>query len=141
MGTFLGLFATSLIVGFALGRFSWHAIAISSAALAALAAAALQRHGFEMLPGIAAIAACLAIHQVAYLARMWFVDHSSEALVPAVAGADERLQGCDQGSHPAAMVMSRPGNAGRGEALSKSCTVRSNALTRNLPAPLTLDVG
>jgi hypothetical protein len=90
MGTFLGLFATSLIVGFALGRFSWRAIAISSAALAALAAAALQRHGFEMLPGIAAIAACLAIHQVAYLARTWFVDHSSEALVPAVAGADER---------------------------------------------------
>ena len=72
MGTFLGLFAPSLIVGFALGLFSWHAITISSAAVAALAAAVLRRHGFEIFPGIATLAACLAVHQVAYLARMRF---------------------------------------------------------------------
>jgi hypothetical protein len=72
MGTFLGLFALSLIVGFALGRLSWFAIAISSAALALLGAAVLRSHGFEFLPGIATIATCLAVHQVAYPARMWF---------------------------------------------------------------------
>jgi hypothetical protein len=47
------LFAVSLIAGFALGRFSWHAITISSAALAVLAAAVPQRSGFEIFPGIA----------------------------------------------------------------------------------------
>jgi hypothetical protein len=72
MGTFLGLFALSLILGFALGRSTWLAIAISSATLAALGAAVLRRHGFEIFPGIATTAACLAIHQVAYLARLWF---------------------------------------------------------------------
>jgi hypothetical protein len=62
------VFAVSLMVGFALGRFSWHAIAISSAALAVLVAAVLQQYGFETVPGIAIIVACLAVHQVAYLA-------------------------------------------------------------------------
>jgi hypothetical protein len=69
------LFAVSLMVGLALGRFSWRAIAISSAALAVLAAAVLQRHGFEIVPGIAIIVACLAIHQLAYLAGVWFIGH------------------------------------------------------------------
>jgi hypothetical protein len=71
------LFAVSLIAGFALGRFSWHAITISSAALAVLAATVLQRSGFEIFPGIAIIVACLVIHQVAYLAWGWFIDHRS----------------------------------------------------------------
>jgi hypothetical protein len=74
MGTFLGLFALSLIVGFALGRLSWAAIAISSAALVVLVAAVLWWHGLETLPAIATLAACLAIHQVAYVAQLWFVD-------------------------------------------------------------------
>jgi hypothetical protein len=73
MGTFLGLFALSLILGFVLGRLSWAAIVISSAALAALVVAVLPWHGFEILPGIATLAACLATHQVAYLS---FVGHA-----------------------------------------------------------------
>jgi hypothetical protein len=75
------LFAVSPIAGFVLGRFSWHAIVISSAALAVLAAAVLQQHGFAILPGIAIIVACLVIHQVPYLARVWFIDHSRGAPV------------------------------------------------------------
>ena len=93
METIVGLLALSLIVGFSLGRFSWLAIAISSAALAVLALAVLQGHGFELLPGAATIVACLASHQLAYLAVL-FIGHRSGALVqhprhnPAVAVAD-----------------------------------------------------
>jgi hypothetical protein len=72
------LFAVSLIAGFALERFSWRALAMSSAALGVLAAAVLQRQGLEPLPGIVIVVACLVIHQAAYLlARVWFVGHKS----------------------------------------------------------------
>jgi hypothetical protein len=66
MSSAILLFALSLIVGFALRRFSWRAIALSSVALAVLAAVVLQQHGFGALPGIAIIVACLAIKQ-----RIW----------------------------------------------------------------------
>ena len=46
--------------------FSWFAILISSAALALVSAAVLQIAGFDALSGIAIIATCLTVHQLAY---------------------------------------------------------------------------
>jgi hypothetical protein len=46
--------------------FSWFAILISSTALAALSAAVLHFAGFDALSGIAIIATCLSVHQLAY---------------------------------------------------------------------------
>jgi hypothetical protein len=60
----------SLLIGFALGRFSWHAIAISSGALALLSSVALHNEGFGALGGIAIIFLCLTLNQLAYLARI-----------------------------------------------------------------------
>jgi hypothetical protein len=78
MSSAIVLFALSLIVGSALRRFSWRAIALSSVALAVLAAVVLQQNGFGALPGIAIIVACLAIHQAAYLAGMWLRGNSEQ---------------------------------------------------------------
>jgi hypothetical protein len=59
------LFAPSLLISFAFGRFSWHAIAIFGLALAVLAAVVLHRQGFGPFDGIAIIVACLArLHQL-----------------------------------------------------------------------------
>jgi hypothetical protein len=71
------LFPLSLLVRFALGRFSWRAIAASSLALAAVAAVVLHRQGFGPIAGIAIIVTCLTINQAAYLAGVWFVDRRS----------------------------------------------------------------
>ena len=72
MSSVIVLLALSLMIGFALGRFSWRAIALSSLALAVLAAVVLHRQG--PLAGIAIIVVCLTINQTAYLAGVWFVD-------------------------------------------------------------------
>ena len=74
MSSVIVLLALSLMIGFALGRFSWRAIALSSLALAMLAAMVLHRQGFGPLAGIAIIVVCLTINQTAYLAGVWFVD-------------------------------------------------------------------
>jgi hypothetical protein len=60
------LLALSASVGFAIGTsHSWFAILVSSVALAGLSAAVLQMAGFDALPGIAIIAGCLTVHQLA----------------------------------------------------------------------------
>jgi hypothetical protein len=85
-----------LIVGFAFGRFSWRAIALSSVALAGLAAAMLHSQGYGPLSGVVIIAVCLTISQVAYLAGMWFVDRRSGALIQKDASRDP---GQDRNEH------------------------------------------
>jgi hypothetical protein len=57
MSSVIALLALSLMSGFALGRFSWRAIALSSLALAVLVAAVIHRQGFGPLSGIAIIVA------------------------------------------------------------------------------------
>jgi hypothetical protein len=69
MSAALILLALSASAGFAIGTsFSWFAILISSVALAGLSAATLHIAGFDALPGIAIIAGCLTVHQLAYAA-------------------------------------------------------------------------
>jgi hypothetical protein len=65
------LFGLSPMIGLALGRFNWPAIAAWSVALAFFAAAVLHRYGFGALSGIGIIAVCLTINQAAYLAGVW----------------------------------------------------------------------
>jgi hypothetical protein len=74
MSSVIVLFALSLTIGFALGRFSWLAVAVSSGVLATFAAVLLHRQGFGALSGIAAVAVCLTVHQAAYLVGILFVD-------------------------------------------------------------------
>jgi hypothetical protein len=63
------LLALSALIGFALGTsFSWLAIAAASVGLAVLSSVVLQIQGFSALPGIAIVAACLTVNQLAYLA-------------------------------------------------------------------------
>ena len=76
MSSAIILFALSLLVGFALGRFSWRAIAASSLALAVVAAVVLHREGFGALAGIATIVACLTLNQLAYFVSL--LTHGSE---------------------------------------------------------------
>jgi hypothetical protein len=65
---FLVLLALSVATGFVLGRtFSGFALVISGAVLAMLSAAVLHTAGFGAVAGIASIAACLTVNQVAYL--------------------------------------------------------------------------
>src|SRR5689334_16352912 len=71
------LIAFSAVTGFALGSFSWMAIAMWGAALAVLASAALHIQGFSAFPGIATIIACLSVNQIAYLAGTFANQHSS----------------------------------------------------------------
>jgi hypothetical protein len=66
MSSAIILFALSALVGYALGRLSWRAIAASSLALAVVAAVVLHREGFGALIGIATIVACLTLNQLAY---------------------------------------------------------------------------
>ena len=62
------LFALSALIGFALGRlFAWPAIAAASVGLAVLSSATLQIKGFGAFSGIAIVASCLTLSQVAYL--------------------------------------------------------------------------
>jgi hypothetical protein len=80
MGAVLVLLTLSALIGFALGRFSWLAIATSSVALALLSAAGLQLQGFNIFTGIALIVICLTVSQTAYLMGVLFVDRRSERL-------------------------------------------------------------
>jgi hypothetical protein len=67
MSTAFILLALSAATGFTIGNsFSWFAILISSTALAAFSAAVLHFAGFDSLSGIALIATCLTVHQLAY---------------------------------------------------------------------------
>jgi hypothetical protein len=77
MSSVIVLFGLSLMIGLALGRFSWRAIAASSLAVAVVAAVVLHQQGFGPLAGIAIIVACLTINQTAYLAGVWFVGRGS----------------------------------------------------------------
>jgi hypothetical protein len=73
------LLALSAATGFAVGTsLSWFAIPISSFALAGLSAAALHIAGFDALPGIAIIATCLTVHQLAYVMGVAFARRASE---------------------------------------------------------------
>jgi hypothetical protein len=73
------LLALSAATGFAVATsFSWSAVLISSLALAGLSAAALHIAGFDALPGIAIIATCLTVHQLAYVMGVAFARRASE---------------------------------------------------------------
>jgi len=79
MGAAFILLALSASTGFAIGTsFSWFAILISSLAMAGLSAAVLHIAGFDALPGIAIIAGCLIVHQLAYAVGVAFARHASE---------------------------------------------------------------
>jgi hypothetical protein len=71
MNAILALLVLNALVGLLLGLyFSWNVIVIAGPILAVLAAAVLHRAGFDVLPEIATIIACLAVGQIAYLAGM-----------------------------------------------------------------------
>ena len=73
------LLALSAATGFTIATsFSWFAILISSTALAALSAAVLHIAGFEALTGIAIIATCLTLHQLAYVVGVALARRASE---------------------------------------------------------------
>ena len=74
MNAVLALVTLGALIGIALGRFSWLAIAVSSGVLAIFAAALLHRQGFGALSGIGTIVVCLTVHQAAYLVGILFVD-------------------------------------------------------------------
>ena len=76
MSSVIILFGLSMMIGFALGRFRWPAIAVSGVALAASSAAALRLQGFDALPGIAIIVICLAVNQAAYLTGALFAGRA-----------------------------------------------------------------
>ena len=77
MDAVIVLLALSAVTGFALGSFSWLAIAIWGAALAVVSSAALHIQGISALPGIAIVVACLTVNQVAYLVGISAIHHSS----------------------------------------------------------------
>jgi len=63
------LLALGSLSGFVIGisHFSWLATLAAGAVLAPLSAVVLQNQGFDALPGISVIVACLAINQAAYV--------------------------------------------------------------------------
>ena len=77
MGAVIVLLALSAAVGFALGSFSWLAIAISGAVLAVVSSAALHIQGIGAWPGIVIVVACLTVNQIAYLVGIFAIHHSS----------------------------------------------------------------
>jgi hypothetical protein len=68
MTAILVVLAVSPILGFALGslHFSRVAIVLSGLALANALALVLQNQGLDLLPGVAIVAACFAVNQIAY---------------------------------------------------------------------------
>jgi hypothetical protein len=79
MSAVIILLALSAVIGFALGcSLSWFAVLISGVVLAVLTSAVLQIQGFGALPGIAVVAACLSVNQVAYLVGVSLVRHRSD---------------------------------------------------------------
>ena len=76
MSAALILLAVSAASGSSIGAsFSWFAIVVSSVALAGLSAVVLQIAVFAALPGIAIIAGCLSVHQLAYAVGVAFADY------------------------------------------------------------------
>jgi hypothetical protein len=69
MRAILVVLAVSPILGFALGslHFSWVAIVVSGLALAIVLAVVLRNQGVDFFPGVAIVAACFAVNQIAYL--------------------------------------------------------------------------
>jgi hypothetical protein len=61
------LLALSAVVGLALSSFAWWPLIVASLTLAVLSATVLQIEGFGTIPGVAIIAVCLTLNQVAYL--------------------------------------------------------------------------
>jgi hypothetical protein len=86
MSAIVVLLALSAAIGFALGSFSWLAIAVSGVALAVLSSVALHIQGFSTFPGIAIVIACLTMNQIAYLAGM-FANQRSSGPIQKKAGA------------------------------------------------------
>jgi hypothetical protein len=73
------LVALSAVTGFAVGTsFHWFAILISSMGLAALSAAVLHIAGFDALSGIAIIATCLTVNQLAYALAATLANRAAE---------------------------------------------------------------
>jgi hypothetical protein len=73
MTVVLLLLASSALIGFGLGTwFRWPAIAASSVGIAVLSSVILQIHGFETLPGLTIVVACLTVSQMGYLAAASF---------------------------------------------------------------------
>jgi hypothetical protein len=70
MSALVVLIAASALAGVALGlmRLHWIALALAGLVIALGAAALLRAGGFDILPGVAVIFACLAANQIAYLA-------------------------------------------------------------------------
>jgi hypothetical protein len=91
MSTVAGLIAASALAGLALGlmRLHWIALALAGFVIALGAAALLRAGGYELLPGVAIVSACLAANQVAYLlgaALSLFVFKDAE---PAAVSTDQ----------------------------------------------------
>ena len=82
MNAVLALLTVGALIGVALGRLSWLAIAVSSSVLAIIAAGFLHRQGFGAFSGIATVALCLTVHQTAYLVGILFVDRWQERPIP-----------------------------------------------------------
>ena len=74
MNAALALITLGALIGVALGRLSWRAVAVSSGVLAIIAAGFLHRQGFGAFSGITTAALCLTVHQAAYLVGVLFVD-------------------------------------------------------------------
>jgi hypothetical protein len=68
MNAAIVLLALSAVTGFALRSLSWLALGACGVMLAVLSSSALHVQGFSMLPGIAIVAACLTVNQIAYVA-------------------------------------------------------------------------
>jgi hypothetical protein len=66
--TFWTLLVLGALAGLLVGaHFSWIALMLAELILAVLSALLLQRAGFDFLPGMAIVVACLAVSQIAYL--------------------------------------------------------------------------
>jgi hypothetical protein len=73
------LLAVSGLVGLISGFYlRWGAILVSALLLALLAATVLQNEGFGFLAGIAIIAVCLTVNQIAYLIGAALVARGSK---------------------------------------------------------------
>jgi hypothetical protein len=73
------LLTLSAVSGFVAGKyFLWPALGVLGAVLALLAAVVLQNQGFDALPGISIIVACLAINQLAYVIAIWWKSDPNE---------------------------------------------------------------
>jgi hypothetical protein len=95
------LLALSAVVGFALGAsFSWPVIVACGIGLATLSASALRVTGFGALSGIAIIVACLAVNQLAYIARVVLVNRVNRRSEEANKSRERRKKAAEARSWP-----------------------------------------